>query len=84
MPFEALALQSPIIRQRDTRYLQGGNFFGTEPVGPPPREPLPIDFAPRDLGASQGSAPGTGPPLTLKLNVGKASKSASKSPVGEI
>lgn len=27
--------------ERDARYLAGGNFFGAEEVGPPPRDPVP-------------------------------------------
>jgi hypothetical protein len=41
---DAIALRSPIIHERDARYLAGGNFFGTEAVAPPPLEPLASDL----------------------------------------
>ena len=39
--FKPLAIESDIVKQRDARFLAGGNFFGTETVAPPPLEPLP-------------------------------------------
>ena len=39
--FEPLSIDSDIVRERDDRYLDGGNFFGTERVGFLPLEPLP-------------------------------------------
>jgi len=38
---QPLAIASDIVRERDERWLNGGNFFGTEAVSPPFLEPLP-------------------------------------------
>ena len=63
--------------ERDERYLQGGNFFGTEDVGPPPLEPLPEEALPL-AGYSggpgvSGGASGGASSLMIKLP-GKMSK----------
>ena len=76
-----LAITSAESKERDQRYLNGGNFFGTEAVAPPPREPLAIDFLePEETSGAGGSAAvaaAAPPPLMVKLPAakGKGAKS---------
>ena len=69
-PFEALHCGSARCEERDHRFLNGGNFFGSEPVAEPPREPLAIDSMditkPGEMIAASGQAVPQ-PQLLLKL-----------------
>ena len=84
---DPLAISSTIVRERDARWLSGGNFFGTEAIAPPPLEPLPIDFVAAEAtgaagstgGAAAGAGGGAAPSLVLKLP-GKAKASGNNKP----
>ena len=77
-----LAIDSPITAERDARYIAGGNFFGTETVGFPPREPLAVDSLP-DAGTSamdvDGPTMGEGQKIPVIKLPNKSSKSKGKS-----
>ena len=87
--FEPLNISCAETKERDARYLSGGNFFGTEAIAPPPLEPLAIDFmeeeelvdaSPAGGASSSGAgssskAAAAAPPLMIKLPArGKAPK----------
>lgn len=67
--FESITINADV---RDQRFLSGGNFFGTEAVGPPPRDPNDLPPPPEPAvpaggaAAAKGGAPNA-PPLMLKL-----------------
>ena len=81
--FEAITIGDDLTKERDERYLNGGNFFGTEKIAPPPLEPLAIDFlepelppepipaaGPSSSGAgssSKAAPPPAAPSLLIKL-----------------
>jgi hypothetical protein len=62
MYFEELTLPEAT-EERDARWLNGGNFFGTELEGPPPRDPDDLPPPPEPAAA----APSEPPKLILKL-----------------
>ena len=84
-PFaQSLAIKSEIVRERDTRWLEGGNFFGTEAAALPPLEPLPIDAIKEAEAAARAAELAARPaasaaPMLLKLP--NTSKRGGKSPV---
>ena len=70
-----LHITNPVTKERDARFLNGGNFFGKEAVAPPPLEPLASDFIEQEMppappGKAAASS-GGGAPLILKLPTGK-------------
>ena len=85
---DPLAISSTIVRERDGRWLSGGNFFGAEAIAPPPLEPLPIDFVVAEAaaagstgGVAAGAGGGAASPLVIKLP-GKTKGSGNNKPGG--